>query len=159
LLLASLSASSLLAGCGGGSQPPPRLSRVDAAPLVAIARRVVRDAPRDGCAARSEIAALRARTRALVASGRVPLRLRAPLLAGVAAVAADAPACRPPQPQSQQQSQPSPAPAAPVTATPSPPSPRGRGHPHEHRGHGEGHGKAKEHGHGHGHGHDGDEDK
>jgi hypothetical protein len=155
LLLVSLSASSLLAGCGGGSQPPPRLSQRDAAPLVAIARRVVRDAPRDACAARSGIAALRARTRALVGSGRVPVRLRAPLLAGVAAVAVDAPTCPPPKPAQQPRAQP--PPAAPVAAVTAPtPSGPGKGHDGEgeHNGEGKGHG----HGHGHDHGHDGDQD-
>ena len=57
--------------------------------------RVVRDAPADGCLAKREIAALSARAHALVLSGRVPEQLSAPLLAGVAAVAADAPACAP----------------------------------------------------------------
>src|SRR5262249_57690117 len=67
-----------------------------AARLVGLAQGVARDAPTDGCAAQTEIAALQAKANALVAAGRVPLRLRAPLLAGVAAVAADTPECTPP---------------------------------------------------------------
>jgi hypothetical protein len=99
-LFVSLSASSLLAACGGAAhrtQPP--LQKRDAAQLIALAQAVARDAPNDGCAARREIDALSAKANDLVSAGRVPLRLKAPLLAGVAAVAADAPACAPPAPK------------------------------------------------------------
>jgi hypothetical protein len=120
------------AGCGGRArQPEPRLARSDARELVALAQQVARDAPVDGCAAQGEIAALSAKTHELVAAGRVPVRLRAPLLAGVAAVAADAPACTPP-----------PAPAA----APAAPAPVEK--------HDNGKHKGKEKGHGHGHGDD-----
>ena len=96
-----------------------------------LAQQVARDAPNDGCAAQRGIAALSAKAHELVAAGRVPVRLRAQLLAGVAAVAADAPACTPP-----------PAPAA----APAPVEKHDNG---KHKG-------EKKHGHGKGHGH-GDE--
>jgi len=109
--------------------------RSDARQLVALAQQVARDAPNDGCAAQREIAALSAQARSLVAAGRVPAPLRAPLLAGVAAVTADAPACTPPAPA------PAPAPA-----------------PVEQPGNGNGkakdHFKHKDHGKGHGYGND-----
>ena len=120
------------AGCGGHARraAQPQLQHRDATALVSLARRVARDAPVDGCAAKREIAALSARAHELVAAGRVPAQLRAPLLAGVAAVAADAPACSPPA-----------APAASVTTT----------------SHGTGKGEKHGKGHGHGHGHGDDE--
>jgi hypothetical protein len=119
-----------VAGCGGhGNRPEPQLAKRDATELTSLARKVARDAPTHGCAARREIAALSAKAHALVAAGRVPLRLRAPLLAGVAGLVADAPACTSPAP--------APAPA------PAPVEKHGKGH-------------QKDHGHGHGHGHDKD---
>jgi hypothetical protein len=94
-----LSASSLLAACGGHAhQSQPHLQRSDAAQLIPLAQAVARDARGDGCTARSEIDALSAKARELVANGSVPLRLRAPLLAGVDALTAEAPACTPPPP-------------------------------------------------------------
>ncbi|HZO97120.1 MAG TPA: hypothetical protein VFB42_07095 [Gaiellaceae bacterium] len=145
MLLASLSASSLLAACGGsaGRPPEPRLARRDAAELVALARRVERDVPADGCAARREILELRALAGRLVAAGRVPAPLRSPLRAGVAALAADAPACAPPPPA---------APAAPAEEE-GDEGPGGRGGRDHGHGNAHGHGRAKGHGHGHG-GHD-----
>ena len=56
---------------------------------------MARDARTNGCTARTEIDALSAKARELVAAGSVPLRLRAPLLDGVQALAAEAPACTP----------------------------------------------------------------
>jgi hypothetical protein len=95
--LALLSASSVLAACGGHAQrSAPHLPKNDAAQLIALAQAVARDARTDGCAARTEIDALSAQARELVAAGRVPLRLRGPLLKGVDDLAADAPACTPP---------------------------------------------------------------
>ena len=93
-----LSASSLLAGCGGHARhtAEPHLPRSDAAQLITLAQAVSRDAPVDACAAQQDAATLAAKARELVAAGRVPLSLRAHLLAGVDAVAADAPACAPP---------------------------------------------------------------
>jgi len=92
-----LSASSLLAACGGHArQTTPHLAKTDAAQLIALAQTVAKDAGADGCTARSQIDALGTKARELVAAGRVPLRLRAPLLDGVNALAADAPACTPP---------------------------------------------------------------
>ena len=124
----------VVAGCGGHArQPEPRLARNDASELASLARQVARDAPNDGCAAQREIAALSEKAHELVAAGRVPVRLRAPLLAGVAAVAADAPACAPP-----------PAPAANTTA---PDEQHDNG---KHKGE-----KKKEQGKGHGHGDEG----
>ena len=94
-----LSASSLLAACGGQAhQSRPHFPKSAAAQLIALAQTVARDARGDGCTARSEIDALSAKARELVANGSVPLRLRAPLLAGVDALAAQAPACTPPPP-------------------------------------------------------------
>jgi hypothetical protein len=103
-----------------------------------LAQQIVRDAKGDRCRARREIAALSARARALVAGGSVPLRLRAPLLAGVAAVVADAPACTPIAPR----------PAAVSTPAASPaPKPAAAG---PKKGHDHGKHKGEEHGHGHG---------
>ena len=94
-----LSASSLLAACGGhADQTAPRLPKSDAAQLIALAQTVAQNAGGDGCTARGEIDALGAKARELVAAGGVPLRLRAPLLDGVAALAADAHACAPAPP-------------------------------------------------------------
>jgi hypothetical protein len=117
----------LAAGCGSQHRrsAEPTLRHGDAAQLIALAQQVARDAPTDGCAAQREIAALQATANDLVAAGRVPLRLRAPLLAGVAAVAADAPACAPP-------------PAPEKTPAPVPKHDNGK-HNGEHKGHGHGH--------------------
>jgi hypothetical protein len=94
-----LSASSLLAACGGhATQSAPRLPKSDAAQLIALAQTVAQDAGANGCTARSEIDALSAKARELVAAGSVPLQLRSTLLNGVAALTADAPACTPSQP-------------------------------------------------------------
>jgi len=91
-----LSASSLLAACGGhAQQSAPHLPKSDAAQLIALAQVVARDARVDGCTARSKIDALSAKARELVANGSVPLRLRTPLLDGVTALAAEAPVCTP----------------------------------------------------------------
>jgi len=124
------------AGCGGHTRrPEPHFARSDANALVSLAQQVARDAPTDGCAAQREIAALSAKAHELVAAGHVPVRLRGPLLDGVAAVAADAPACAPPP-------APAPAPAPTTTA------------PVEKHDNGKHKGKDKEHGNGHGHGGD-----
>jgi hypothetical protein len=86
----------LLAGCGGAAkQPAPRLHHADATQLITLTSRIARDAPRDGCAARAEIATLQARATALVNAGRVPVSLRRPLLKGVADLVRDMPACTP----------------------------------------------------------------
>ena len=82
------------AGCGGTTQAPPKLRKADAGALATLARRVETHAG-DACATRRAISALSAKTHSLVAAGRVPLRLRAPLLAGVRTLAADAPRCAP----------------------------------------------------------------
>jgi hypothetical protein len=120
-----LSASSVLAACGGHpQQSAPHLPKSTAAQLIALAQTVARDARSDGCTARSEIDALSTKAHELIANGSVPLRLRAPLLNGVTALAAEAPACTPPAP--------APAP------TPSPPGkhdkPAKQHHDHGHDG-------------------------
>jgi hypothetical protein len=58
----------------------------------------VRDAPVDRCAARQEIAALQSQADALLASGRVPVALRAQLRRGVASLVRAQPVCTPPPP-------------------------------------------------------------
>jgi hypothetical protein len=134
LLLGSLAASSaVLAACGGSARrpPAPELRHRDAAQLIAIARRFAREVPSDRCAAARDAADLGTRARSLVAAGRVPAPLRAPLLAGVAAVAAKAPACPPPAP-----------PAAALAVR----TGKGKGHGPK-PGHGRGHDKGKGHGH------------
>jgi hypothetical protein len=86
-----------------------------------MAQAVARDAKTNGCAARTEIDALSTQAQALVAAGRVPLRLRAPLLKGIDDLAAEAPACTPP---------PAPTPA------PQPLPQHGKGHQkHDNHGH------------------------
>ena len=144
-----VAAAAVTAGCGGHARrAEPQLARGDAAQLVSLARRVAQDAPTDGCAAKREIAALSAKAHALVAAGRVPVRLRAQLLAGVAAVEADAPTCTPPAPA------PAPTPAPAVSATPATASVQAPVDDH-----GKGHEKHKDHGHGKGHGHDQNQDE
>jgi len=142
-----VAAAAVNAGCGGHARrAEPQLARRDAAQLVSLARRVAQDAPTDGCAAKRDIAALSAKADALVAAGRVPVPLRAQLLAGVAAVEADAPTCTPPAPAQ--------APAPAVSATPAPPPVQAPVDEH-----GKGHAKHKDHGHGKGHGHDENQDE
>jgi len=63
--------------------------------LIALSDAVARDVATDGCAARRDATALQERAHALVGSGRVPAALRAQLLAGVAAVVRESPACAP----------------------------------------------------------------
>jgi len=126
------------AGCGGHApRPEPRIARGDAAQLVVLARQVERDAPANGCAAKNEIVAFAAKAHELVAAGRIPSSLRAPLLRGVDGLLADTPACAPPAPA------PTPAPAPAPTATPQP-DVHGKGHEKHHD-----HGNGKGRGHGH----------
>ena len=138
-------AAAVIAGCGGHARrAEPQLARGDATQLASLARRVAQDAPTDGCAAKRDIAALSAKAHALVAAGRVPVRLRGQLLAGVSAIETDAPACAPPAP--------APAPAAAAAPAPAPvhaPSDE----------QGNGHQKHKDHGHGRGHGHGHDDNE
>jgi len=123
------------ASCGGHARrAEPRLAHRDATQLVSLARQVERDAPADGCAATREITALSNKAHALVAAGRVPAQLRAPLLRGIEGLVADTPACVPPPPAPA----PAPAPTQPIA-------------------HGKGHDKHKDHGHGPGHGHGDDQ--
>ncbi len=78
----------LLAGCGSDSQP--RLAHADAAQLIALTDRIAREGP---CAQAHDIAGVSARAAQLVNRGRVPVELQRPLLDGVNALAAHAPAC------------------------------------------------------------------
>ena len=103
-------------------QREPRIPKSDAAQLITLAQAVVRDAGTDGCAARTDIGALSTQARQLVAAGRVPLRLQTQLLNGIAALAAEAPACAPPP-----------------TVAPAPQPKQGKPPKHDH-GHGHGHG-------------------
>jgi hypothetical protein len=144
-----VAAAAVTAGCGGHARrAEPQLARGDATQLAALARRVAQDAPTDGCAAKRDIAALSAKAHALVAAGRVPVRLRAHLLAGVSAVETDAPACAPPAPAAA----PAPAPAATPAPAPAPVQA-----PSDEQGNG--HQKHKDHGHGRGHGHGHDDNE
>jgi hypothetical protein len=90
----------LLSGCGGEE---PHLSRTDAAPLIALARRMPGEA---ACAQARDIRSLQRRAVALVNARRVPLRLQDPLMSGVNALAELAPVCLDPV----QAAAPSPAP-------------------------------------------------
>ncbi|HZT16649.1 MAG TPA: hypothetical protein VFA19_11940 [Gaiellaceae bacterium] len=129
-LTVSLAACSAASGCGDAAGPPA-IARSDAAPLVALARRVASDQP---CAARRDVRLLERRAAALARSGRLPAELARPLTAAVTSLAADTPPCLS---------------AVPAVTTPPPPAPprppaprRGHGHAHGH-GHGRGHGHGK----------------
>ena len=76
-----------LAGCGDGG---PRLSRVDAGPLIALAHRIPGEA---ACAQARDIRSLQRRAVALVNARRVPPRLQDSLMSGVNALAELAPVC------------------------------------------------------------------
>jgi hypothetical protein len=101
------------AGCGGST---PRLARTDAAPLIALADRIAHESP---CAQKRDLAAVRARTIALVNRKAVPSGLQEPLLAGVNDLASRSPACALPQPSS------------PPPAEPQPSHDHGHGHGHD----------------------------
>jgi len=115
----------MLAGCGGDR---PRLARADAAPLIALSKRI---ASEGRCAQARDIRALHRRTIALVDARRVPSRLQQTLISGVDQLASQAPVCVPRV-----------VPVAVEPVAPSRPSPR-----HEHE-------KPKHHGKHHGHGHE-----
>lgn len=104
----------LLAGCG--SKETPRLAHRDAAPLIALADRISREAP---CAQARDIRALRTRTIALVNAHRVPAALQETLTSGVNALIA--PVCLP-----------SVAPTPTITIAPK----HGKGPKHDHHGKG-----------------------
>src|SRR5262249_19647899 len=141
-LALGLVAAALTAGCGGHARrAEPQLPRGGAAQLVSLSPRVAQDAPSDRCAAKRDIAALSAKAHALVAAGRVPVRLRAQLLAGVAAVEANAPVCTPPAPAPTQA--PAAAPARAPAPAQAPTDVHGKGHAY---------GREKHHGNEHGHG-------
>ena len=92
-LVVWLTACSALAGCGSNSQVS--ISRTDAAPLAALARKIAAEGP---CAQRRDIAQLRQQAYALVSRRRLPSSLANPFVSGVNALTADAPPCVPPVP-------------------------------------------------------------
>jgi hypothetical protein len=137
-LVASLTACSALAGCGGGAAPALRES--DARHLIALAHGV--EAAGTPCARQRAIARLRTSASDLIDAGRVPAALQETLSSGVNALVADEPTCLP-------------AVAAPAATTPAPVAPAPRRHPHPHPGPPPGHGHDHGPGHGPRHGHRG----
>ena len=136
-LAAGALAAGVLVGCGGGD--PPRIARGDAAPLIALSAQIAHEGR---CAQARDIAALKARSAALVGADRVPPRLRQALVRGVAQLAAQAPVCVPrvaPVPTERLE---------PVATPPSggrgEPTPPAHSQPHGH-GHGRGHGRGNGH--------------
>ena len=75
---------------GCGSKSTPKLERVDAAPLLALAHRIGGE---EACAQARDIPRLQARAIALVNSGRVPDDLQEPMMSAVGAVTAAQPSC------------------------------------------------------------------
>jgi hypothetical protein len=119
-LAAAPLAAVVLAGCGGDR---PHLARADAAPLIALSKRIAHE---DRCGQARDIPKLQARTIALVNARRVPATLQETLLSGVNQLASQAPVCLPRAVR---------ATPPPAQAAPAPP----RGKPKHH---------AKKHGHG-----------
>jgi hypothetical protein len=117
LVILTVAAAAVLAGCGGAE---PRLTRTDAVPLITLTTRIAQEG---ACAQARDIAALRTRAVRLFNQRRVPARLQEPFLSGVNALAEQSPACVP-------------------TVTPAPTSPP----PKPGKGRGKGHGKDHEHG-------------
>ena len=76
----------LLAGCGGTSAP--KLDRVDAAPLIALAHQIAQEGGRGRA---RDIPRLQRRVIALVNSGRVPATLQEPLTSAANALGLDPP--------------------------------------------------------------------
>jgi hypothetical protein len=144
-LIALLTACS---GCGGHGAPTAALRRSDAAPLIALARRIEHEG---GCAQRRDIALLRRRTAELVDARRVPNELQHSLVRGVDTLVADAPLCVPAVPAATTTT--AGTTTAPNVRTPPPPSAPPHGHEHHGPHHGPKHPKP-EHDHGHGHGQD-----
>ena len=90
-VLPAAAAVVLLAGCGGAGAGP-HLARSDAAPLIALADRIAREAP---CAQARDIRALAAKRTALVNAQRVPPALQDALSSGVNALVEQTPPCLP----------------------------------------------------------------
>jgi hypothetical protein len=114
-----------LAGCGGDR---PHLARTDAAPLIALSKRIAREGK---CGQARDIRKLQAQTISLVNARRVSPSLQETLLSGVNQLVAQAPVCVP---------QVAPAavePLPPAAATPRAGHERRKHHPKKH-GHGEG---------------------
>jgi hypothetical protein len=150
-LLASLTACSALAGCGGGGSPAPALRKADAQRLIALSKQV--ETAGTACRRQGAIARVRSAASQLIDSGRVPPELQEPLSSGVNALVADQPTCLPAVTASATTTAPvtpAPPPAAPTHPHgPKPKPSHGHGHGHDHVPPGHDHG----HGHGHGHGH------
>jgi hypothetical protein len=107
-LVASLSACSVLAGCGGGAHAT--VPRADADSLAALARQI---ADEGSCDQRRDIPRLQQSAFGLVAARRVSPALGRQLLAGVNALAAEAPPCVPSVPTTTVTAPPRPAPKKP----------------------------------------------
>jgi hypothetical protein len=119
-LVVSLTACSALAGCGNTGHQS--IARTDAAPLAALARKIAGEGP---CAQRTDIATLRQRAYALVATRSIPSSLADSFVSGVNTLAADAPPCVPAVP---------PAPLPAKTKKKGPPPKKKHGHgPGDHR--------------------------
>jgi hypothetical protein len=123
-----------LAGCGGGDAPT--LARSDAAPLIALSKRIPGE---DRCAQARDIRALHTRAVALVNARRVPAKLQETLISGVNQLAAQAPVCVP------HVSPVAIEPTAPTVTVPDPVPRRGHGHGHKPKHHGKSHGEGKGH--------------
>jgi len=150
-LLASLTACSALAACGGSSPPPPALRKADAQRLIALSQRV--ETAGTSCERQRAIAQVRSAASRLIDSGRVPPALQESLSSGVNALVADQPACLPAVTAATTTTAPT------VTAAPpaQSPAPRRKPHPHPKRKapkppHDHGPHGHPDHGHGHGHG-------
>jgi hypothetical protein len=116
-LVASLSVCSALAGCGGGSHAT--IPRADADQLATLARQIAGEGP---CAQRRDIPQLQQRALQLVSSQSVSAAVGRQLVAGVNALAADAPPC---------------VPAIPATTVTPPPPQKEKKHGHGHGHHGD----------------------
>jgi len=126
-----------LVGCGGGDGAT--LARSDAAPLIALSKRI---ASEGRCAQARDIRALQKRTIALVNARRVPAGLQESLLSGVNQLASQEPVCTPRIAPVATQSVVQAEPVAPVITVRSPGRKKPKHHPaHRGKGHGHGHGK------------------
>jgi hypothetical protein len=147
-LVASLTACSALAGCGGGTRAPA-LRADDAQRLIALSRQV--ETAKTACARRAAIARVRSAASQLIDDGRVPAALQETLSSGVNALVDDQPACLP-SVSAPAETTTAAAATAPLPSPhphPHPPKPKPKPKPH---GHEPPHGPHGPHGHGHGHG-------
>jgi hypothetical protein len=137
LRLVSVTALVVLAaaGCGGGSTRPQQTASRGLPPALAqqwaVQASSIADAAANGQGCRAQRLASTLHDEIVAKEGRVPARLRSPLVTGANALA-DRITCT--------------VPAQPVTAAPKPskpPKPHGPGEPPGHHGHGDDHGKHK----------------